>query len=292
MPTIDVQAPSQQPQDATARLTGVEYPSERFLLEAQQLPSSDALDCSAPSEPIRLISPTDFESLHSSHLISHPPDSVLFPFLHGIEGTNTAQNTFFRNSAGQRKLTVNQEGRFVASVPKYRGLVWVLCDDDLVDAPKHHRDEVTTLLSRNLSTVSLDSCDDDEMSCSDDEFDIETEEEDEMPPSAVSDTGSMNLDVDVQDDPNSMDVSSQVDLSIKLEEDDKNSGAHMHPVSQRIGLQTNNINPQHERLDSGFSDLASSAASEFDSSPPYDPFQASQQAPVPSETELLAFFLL
>ncbi|KAF9236694.1 hypothetical protein BU15DRAFT_89003 [Melanogaster broomeanus] len=57
--------------------------------------------------------------MHLEHVTAHPPDSVLFPFLHGLEGDNDAQ-------------CMTLLGRVVRP-PRYRGLVWVLCDEDFED---------------------------------------------------------------------------------------------------------------------------------------------------------------
>ena len=73
----------------------------------------------ADNHILHRLSPSQFSSLHLSHLLAHPPDHVLFPFLHGLEGKNHAQNLFFASN-GQP-----------VHAPDYRGLVWVLCEDDL-----------------------------------------------------------------------------------------------------------------------------------------------------------------
>jgi len=81
---------------------------------------------------IRALDAKTFADLHLKHSVAHAPDNVLFPFLHGLEGENHAQNTFFASSA----TTVHQhhhgrQQKIVPKVPKYRGLVWVVCEDDL-----------------------------------------------------------------------------------------------------------------------------------------------------------------
>ncbi|KAH8822949.1 hypothetical protein DL96DRAFT_1559732 [Flagelloscypha sp. PMI_526] len=236
MPTIDVQPPLNDEYIAEVKdCAGVVYP-HGFLDRTRCIePFSGLSDTlAAPAEPIRVINTQDFASLHAEHLLSHAPDSVLFPFLHGIEGDNIAQNTFFRNSAGHRKLSVNSEGRFVAAVPKYRGLLWVLCDEDLADAPRHHREQVTALLARNRSAGSFSEEDSDEdMTYSDDEFD--TEEDEDMPQSALSDTASaMALDIDVHQD-------SEGFQDMEVNSKDKDTPSHMHPVAHRLGLQTDSL---------------------------------------------------
>ncbi|KAJ7222907.1 hypothetical protein C8J57DRAFT_1592962 [Mycena rebaudengoi] len=84
-----------------------------------------------PSKPSRLCPPTRkcacclLPSLQRCTLHTrspHPPDGVLFPFPHGLEGHNHAQNTFFASPARRRP-------------PPFHGLVWVVADDDLAPPP-------------------------------------------------------------------------------------------------------------------------------------------------------------
>lgn len=84
----------------------------------------------SPPHDIQHISTTHFNRLHLEHVLEHPPDHVLFPFLHGLEGDNDAQNMFFASSSDPRNR-LHQAKLNHVSVPKYRGLVWVVCDDDL-----------------------------------------------------------------------------------------------------------------------------------------------------------------
>ncbi|KAI9568302.1 hypothetical protein HD554DRAFT_2205173 [Boletus coccyginus] len=85
--------------------------------------------------------PTDqFARMHLEHLTAHPPDSILFPFLHGLDGDNDAQCMFFASPACSDKplhpaaMIRDSSGRVVRP-PRYRGLVWVLCDGDLDPPP-------------------------------------------------------------------------------------------------------------------------------------------------------------
>ncbi|KAF7294193.1 hypothetical protein HMN09_01147700 [Mycena chlorophos] len=66
----------------------------------------------------QIISAAQFADLHTAHLVAHPPDGVLFPFLHGLEGDNHAQNTFFAATAPK-------------GPPRFRGLVWVIAEEEL-----------------------------------------------------------------------------------------------------------------------------------------------------------------
>ncbi|PCH39360.1 hypothetical protein WOLCODRAFT_29498 [Wolfiporia cocos MD-104 SS10] len=70
-----------------------------------------------PHAPVRRLTAQQFKDVHLKYATSHAPDGVLFPFLHGLEGDNAAQNTFF---AADPRAHV---------VPRFRGLVWVAADD-------------------------------------------------------------------------------------------------------------------------------------------------------------------
>ena len=94
----------------------------------------------APHAPIRALTAAQFAKIRHLHLTADIPDSVLFPFLHGIEGDNHAQNLFFSSKHGRN---VHQK----VDLPDYRGLIWVVCDDDdmlLVDRQddEHDLDEL------------------------------------------------------------------------------------------------------------------------------------------------------
>ncbi|KAI0649513.1 hypothetical protein C8Q79DRAFT_903881 [Trametes meyenii] len=98
--------------DPAPTLHGLDYPPS-FL---------DALPAlrprPEPHQPIRALTTSQFAELHHAHLTSHAPDSVLFPFLHGLEGDNEQQNSFFASA------------RPKGDVPRFRGLTWVACDED------------------------------------------------------------------------------------------------------------------------------------------------------------------
>lgn len=73
--------------------------------------------------------------MHLQHATAHPPDSVLFPFLHGLEGNNEPQCSFFASTpstaaSAAAGLVQDPSGRAICP-PRYRGLVWVLCDEDV-----------------------------------------------------------------------------------------------------------------------------------------------------------------
>ncbi|KAH7913498.1 hypothetical protein BJ138DRAFT_1134002 [Hygrophoropsis aurantiaca] len=137
----------------------------------------DSLPCvsSVNSKPVHLLPVDTFSSLHLAHLVSHPPDSVLFPFMHGLEGSNEPQNHFFSSPQTQSPggMVQDHTGRAVRP-PRYRGLVWVLCDDDVP----------------NASVPSSDSDDDDE---EEDDYD-ESDGDDVHAVAMAVDTESMDVD--------------------------------------------------------------------------------------------------
>ncbi|KAI0635551.1 hypothetical protein C8Q77DRAFT_1098152 [Trametes polyzona] len=98
--------------DDSAILHGLDYPAS-FLDNLPVLRPRPE-----PQQPIRALTASQFSDLHFAHLTSHAPDHVLFPFLHGLEGDNEQQNSFFASA--------RQKGE----VPRFRGLVWVACEDD------------------------------------------------------------------------------------------------------------------------------------------------------------------
>ncbi len=115
---------------------GLAYPAS-FLDSLRKVPVPDAYPhfVSAPTSPrpdapapestdagIPLLPPAALAELHVAHLTAHAPDHVLFPFLHGVEGDNAAQNTFFYGAKG---------AELAVPVPRYRGLMYVICDEDL-----------------------------------------------------------------------------------------------------------------------------------------------------------------
>lgn len=105
--------------------------------------TSDASSQSQPQLPytIRALSASQFASLHTKYLTTHAPDSVIFPFLHGLEGDNDQQNAFFATAARMADgsfvpppngAPVNLTERELrkADVPRFRGLMWVASDED------------------------------------------------------------------------------------------------------------------------------------------------------------------
>ncbi|RPD59730.1 hypothetical protein L227DRAFT_503276 [Lentinus tigrinus ALCF2SS1-6] len=101
-----------QPEDDSVTVHGLQY-SPSFLDALPVLRTRPD-----PHPPIRALTADQFSELHLAYLTTHAPDHVLFPFLHGLEGDNEQQNAFFASARPR------------GDVPRFRGLVWVACDDD------------------------------------------------------------------------------------------------------------------------------------------------------------------
>jgi dual specificity MAP kinase phosphatase len=75
----------------------------------------------APHTPIYAITAAQYARLKYAYSLADVDDSVLFPFLHGLEGDNIAQNLFFSHTRGRDGQTA------YATLPRYRGLMSVAC---------------------------------------------------------------------------------------------------------------------------------------------------------------------
>ncbi|PWN48629.1 hypothetical protein IE53DRAFT_185287 [Violaceomyces palustris] len=81
----------------------------------ESLPTETTFSCEA-SPPIRAMTATQFAALHEKYVSLDVPHRVVFPFLHGVDGDNKAQNLFFgAPPSGQ-------------PTPHYRGLTVVRAD--------------------------------------------------------------------------------------------------------------------------------------------------------------------
>ncbi|KAL5486084.1 PPS1 [Sanghuangporus weigelae] len=180
-----------------------------------------------PHQPIRAIDAEAFADLHLAHLTSDVPDSVLFPFLHGLEGDNYQQNSFFAATSGldlgpRRSgdaagkdngytYASHMHAPNVVKVPEYRGLVWVACDDD------EHQ-----LNSRTRERDVLDSDEDLELDSDDDYYQGSSEDDEEV----VEHGELMQVDdVDVQVDVVTADDAPATETQL----DTSSEGEHMHP---------------------------------------------------------------
>ncbi|KAE8244853.1 hypothetical protein A4X13_0g6204 [Tilletia indica] len=78
--------------------------------------SMSAASEAAHQTPIRLLTAAQFDRMHASYLAQDVPHHVVFPFLHGVDGDNPAQNVFFGAPLGGQPT------------PRYRGLTVVRAD--------------------------------------------------------------------------------------------------------------------------------------------------------------------
>jgi len=173
------------------------------------------LDALPNKDGIHTLSTHQFDQLHHSHVLSHPPDTALFPFLHGLEGDNEVQNIFFA-SQGQQCFK-NPDGIKLkkAKVPKYRALTWVVCEDDL-------EEENDCQLEREGSEESYDD-EGDGLTNDDDDG---SESSDSAPLScSYNSSASMQVDIAHPDE----DEFHREYPEIPGEE------KHMHPVQRRAG---------------------------------------------------------
>ncbi|KAF5341806.1 hypothetical protein D9611_001965 [Ephemerocybe angulata] len=266
---------------------GLEYPPGLLDTLAVVSPApTPSLSPSSPMkpprtpQPIRLLPPSLFTSLHRTHLLAHPPDHVLFPFLHGLEGDNDAQNTFFANAAAGSHWVVGVEvpvvppaghGKMPKShaslmvqgaissssasakpaaglggpvvqhhqllrpkVPRYRGLVWVVCEEDV----KGHGDRVTLSVLRRKALVeegegvSADMHDDDDDD--DDESGTSSWDEDEE----MTEDSDLELDADDEREVRVVDAADEQELgegippkaAAALSKEQMDQMPYMHPV--------------------------------------------------------------
>ncbi|EPT05494.1 hypothetical protein FOMPIDRAFT_96003 [Fomitopsis schrenkii] len=105
------------PLDHPTHVHGLSYPAD-FLDALPVLQTRPH-----PHQPIRALDAGQFSRVHLDYVTTHAPDGVLFPFLHGLEGDNEQQNGFFVASPQAH------------TVPRFRGLLWVACDDDVTMLP-------------------------------------------------------------------------------------------------------------------------------------------------------------
>ncbi|KAF7337065.1 hypothetical protein MVEN_02143700 [Mycena venus] len=172
------------------------------------LPSLNANTNAPPSAAkAKVLSAQQFSQMHMRHTLAHAPDGVLFPFLHGLEGDNHAQNTFFNATSGKRR------------VPRFRGLVWVVAEEDLdldLGAPPSYVGGVGT---------------------PEDEFDEDLESDEEEEESEEDDELGMDVDVDNGVRIVRSDEHQQQPPIATLEEQAQHKdedGKHMHPVHHRL----------------------------------------------------------
>ncbi|KAL0567350.1 tyrosine/serine/threonine protein phosphatase pps1, partial [Marasmius crinis-equi] len=178
---------------------------------------------------IYLLSASAFSQLHQSHLLNPPPDNVLFPFLHGLEGGNEALCGFFLGGGvgGTSAATARRK----VTVPPYRGLLWVICEDDLDSPGKdlrclvHPQDHELGIYG--LTPPDYDEDSDSYFSSEDDLDDLDEEETSSESFSTEENGAAMDVDVAINDSSSPLGDPSNDDP------DDPNSATYMHPVAHR-----------------------------------------------------------
>ena len=228
-------------------ITGLDYPPD-FLSSLPVL-----LPRPAPHTPIRALSALQFASIHHAASVSHAPDHVLFPFFHGLEGENEQQKAFFSVTSDTTVIP-----------PRFRGLIWVACEDD--------------------DTPSSDDGDDSDIIASDDS--------DDEHGSDGGDVGHpFGLDID-------MDIDTELDLnpthkqgrlgpshpptpiSLTCDTSDLDTAPHMHPVHCRAPRIYTNTATARDRSAS-VSSSSSSSSQSFNVPSPSTP-ATSLDSPTPS----------
>ncbi|KEP54633.1 dual specificity protein phosphatase PPS1 [Rhizoctonia solani 123E] len=124
-------APSPSPVPASPSPSPSSRPTHGLVYPPQFLNSLPVVGVArpAPHASVRALSAGQYAELVHAHSLADPDDSVLFPFLHGVEGDNQAQNSFFASASGaSRGRGVQHLGP--PDIPRYRGLTTILCDDE------------------------------------------------------------------------------------------------------------------------------------------------------------------
>ncbi|KAJ6459460.1 hypothetical protein C8R47DRAFT_1188721 [Mycena vitilis] len=170
---------------------------------------------SLPSVPAaKILTAPAFAAMHMRHTLAHAPDGVLFPFLHGLEGDNEAQNTFFRggrHEPGGARERERERGKR-AGAPRFRGLVWVVVEEDL---------------DGHVASPALRAGMDDER---DHEFDDDEDESEEE-----SEEDELELDMEVDAGPVSIASGGDEPDRQHQHQQEHDAGKHMHPVHLRTG---------------------------------------------------------
>ncbi|KAI0695368.1 hypothetical protein BC835DRAFT_951551 [Cytidiella melzeri] len=205
---------------------------------------------------IRALTASQFADMHLRYVTTHAPDSVIFPFLHGLEGDNDAQNAFFyangsmatfngSSLSGKDGMDVIDKEKLKARVPRFRGLMWVASDEDEVEEyeralklrrQSHHQAQGSNpvpIHSSNSHVQPPHGHDD-----LDDDLEDDIEEDDYSTSSLDDDDGededfaAMQMDIDDHVDLNAGVVGMDVDLhgqhGVSMLE--HGEGTHMHPV--------------------------------------------------------------
>lgn len=214
-------------------------PPDPVSLSFRRLPTCQSV------APIPLLAPSEFSRIHLQHATAHPPDSVLFPFLHGLEGNNEAQCSFFASTpstaaSATAGLVQDPSGRAICP-PRYRGLVWVLCDEDVDgDLPQ-------------LATAPTRW--EDDLECGSDSSDYSADQPD------------VDRDVEFGDFPNDScpppPVPCPMDMDPPAQDNPALGSSHMHPLALRISTSghASHLSCDRRHSDASSSNSASTCAS-------------------------------
>ena len=218
-------APIPCPSSEDTFIHGLNYPPD-FLSSLPVL-----LPRPAPHTPIRALSASQFASIHHSASVSHAPDHVLFPFFHGLEGDNEQQKAFFSVAPDTTVIP-----------PRFRGLIWVACEDD--------------------DTPSSEDSDDSDVIASDD-----SDDEHSSDGGDVGHSFGLDIDMDIDTD---LDNHKQGQLGpsntptpadFVCDTSDLDTAPHMHPVNRRAPRIYTNTAPPRDRSASVSSSSSSSSQS-------------------------------
>ncbi|KAK1223486.1 tyrosine/serine/threonine protein phosphatase pps1 [Marasmius sp. AFHP31] len=219
-------SPTASPVPSRSTPNSTEHSVELVNKEA---PATGLVDSASDANSIYVLSTSLFSELHQSHLLNPPPDSVLFPFLHGLEGGNEALCGFFLGGGvgGPSSMTARKK----ITVPPYRGLMWVICEDDLDNPEKdlrclvHPQEHEIGLFGLTPPDYDEDS---DSYFSSEDELDDLDEEETSSESFSTEENGAaMDVDVAINDSSSPLSDTDNTDI------DDPNNATYMHPVAHR-----------------------------------------------------------
>lgn len=231
---------------------------------------------------IRSLDSSTFAQLHLQHTLSHPPDNILFPFLHGLEGDNHAQNAFFATSNSAHPIHHHHphelNTRITPKIPKHRGLVWVVCEEDLEQAgdilslrilrrkPVLLGSEKTSSSSDSSTSHSASDEDDEDDDFDDEDEDLEmmsmsmdmddrsssfTGDDDDVVLASPIFTSPMQVDdvavVAPEEESSAATVTSSAGATVVLDDltqrKEDQLGSHMHPIQHRGHVATGTTLP-------------------------------------------------
>jgi len=192
--------------------------------------------------PIRRLTAPQFSDIHLKYVTTHAPDHVLFPFLHGLEGDNEAQNQFFASSGtvclpSQTENPETGTVPYVPQVPKYRGLVWVAADD--APTTSAHPRAYDPEMYAYMDTLYPDSEADDAYSTSSASTTSDDDDFDEPDVASVEGPRHREPYLGIGEVPMDLDLEMEMDVDTTITGERGitalrgNDGEYMHPVKER-----------------------------------------------------------